>query len=178
MTDQLTFRPITANDIPLFHRWRNQPHVSKWWDPPYPSLEDARDEIHAYLRPNFGVDAYIAAHNGRDFAYLQRWEVAQFPDYRPYAKLDDRTNGIDIFIGYVDYLHKGWGTRLMRLFLRDYVFSDPAVPDCVIDPLPDNAAAIRAYEKVGFQHESTFAYKGKRVYLMRVRREAFNPEEA
>ena len=125
------------------------------------------------MRPNSGVDAYIVAHDGQPFGYIQKWQVAQFPDYAPYITLDERTVGIDVFIGAPDALHKGYGPRLMRAFLRDAVFSDPDVPACIIDPLPSNTAAIRAYQKVGFVHEKTFEHDGKPVYLMQLRRAAF-----
>lgn len=174
MSDTFTFRPISPVDIPRLHRWRNLPHVSQWWDPPNPDYALAQDEYRSYMRPNSGVDAYIVQHAGQPFGYIQKWQVAQFPDYNPHVSLHAETVGVDVFIGEPDALHKGYGPRLMRAFLRDYVFSEPNVPDCIIDPLPENQAAIRAYEKVGFVHEKTFVHDGKSVYLMRLRRENFN----
>ncbi|MFZ4813192.1 MAG: GNAT family N-acetyltransferase [Phototrophicaceae bacterium] len=169
----LTFRPMTLDDIPLFHRWRNHKHVSDWWQPPYPSYADVDEEIRAYLRPKFGVAAYIVLDDATPFGYVQRWTVAEFPDYDPFVTLTPEVVGVDVFIGEPDYLHKGWGTRLMVGFLRDYVFNDPNVPSCIIDPLPNNAAAIRAYDKVGFYHEADFVYDGTDVYFMRITRGRF-----
>lgn len=173
MTDTITFRSINMDDIPMMHRWRNQPHVSQWWQPAHPDMDYIREEVAEYMKPNFGVKAYIARYAGHDFAYIQQWQVAQFPDYRPFVPLDDLTTGIDVFIGLVEYLHKGLGTLLIRQFIREHVFDNPHVPDCIIDPLPENKAAIRAYEKVGFRHEKTFTYKGSRVYFMRLKRNDF-----
>jgi aminoglycoside 6'-N-acetyltransferase len=169
----LSFRPITPSDIATLHRWRNLPHVSRWWTPQNPSLALARAEYTAYMQPSYGVDAYIIVQKGRDIGYMQKWAVGRFPDYKPHLPLDDREVGIDVFIGEPDLLHQGIGTQAIQQFLHDHVFSDPVVPACIIDPLPENAAAIRAYEKAGFAHEKTFHHEGKGVYLMRLKRAAF-----
>ncbi|MEM6280743.1 MAG: GNAT family N-acetyltransferase [Chloroflexota bacterium] len=172
MTEHITFRPITPADIRKLHAWRNTPHVSQWWDPHHPSYETAHAEYTEYMKPEFGVTAFIWQIDGVDAGYIQKWAVGTFPDYKPYVLLDDSTVGIDVFIGDAGYLHRGWGPRVIRQFICEYVFSDAAVPECIIDPLPDNAAAIRAYEKVGFQHEKTFKRDDVPVYLMRLPRTA------
>ena len=166
----LTFRPITPADIPTLHHWRNLPHVSQWWAPQNPTLAQTRDEYNAYMRPNYEVDAYIIVMDGEDIGYMQKWRVASFPDYKPYVQLDDLSIGIDVFIGDPNRLHQGIGTQAIQLFLQDYIFADANIPACIIDPLPNNAAAIRAYEKAGFQHVATFTHEDKGVYLMRLPR--------
>jgi aminoglycoside 6'-N-acetyltransferase len=143
------------------------PHVSQWWDPPNPTLAQVREEYAAYMRPGYNVDAYIIVLDGDDIGYMQSWAVAAFPDYKPYVALDDREMGIDVFIGDPNRLHQGIGTQAIRQFLRDHIFANPGVPACIIDPLPTNTAAIRAYAKAGFTHVKTFQHEGKGVYLMR-----------
>lgn len=170
----IQFRPITQDDIATLHRWRNLPHVAQWWQPSNITYAEAQAEYTAYMRPSYGVRAYIIIIEGHDVGYIQSWRVADFPDYKPYVPLTDATTGIDVFIGEADYLHKGWGAPLIRRFICEHVFDDPAVPECVIDPLPANKAAIRAYEKVGFKHEKTFTHKGTGVYFMRMRRDALD----
>lgn len=169
----LTFRPITPDDIPLLHRWRNQPHIARWWEPSKITLAEAREEYGAYMRPDYGVMAYIVSRDGAAFGYVQAWRVEQFPEYKPYVPLTDSTYGLDVFIGEPSALYQGWGVRMMRAFIRDYVFSMADVPAVIIDPVPDNASAIRAYEKVGFVHERTFMLGKLPVYFMRLTRAAF-----
>ena len=128
-------------------------------------------EYSQYMRPNSKVNAYIIQHNGEDTGYMQRWVVRGFPDYKPYVSdLDNATVGIDVFIGEASKLHQGIGTKAIQAFIAGYVFNDPVVPACIIDPLPTNAAAIRAYEKVGFRYEQTFQHDGTDVYFMRLHR--------
>ena len=40
--------------------------------------------------------------------------------------------GIDLFIGEVQFHHRGLGAPIIRQFLNDIVFSDPAVESCII----------------------------------------------
>jgi RimJ/RimL family protein N-acetyltransferase len=176
MTEPITFRPITPEDIPLLHKWRNTPHISQWWEPHNPSYSTAHDEYMAYMRPDFSVDAFISQINGADVGYIQKWAVRGFPDYKPYVKLDNETVGIDVFIGDTAYLYKGWGGQIIKAFICGYVFNEDTVPECIIDPVPDNTAAIRAYEKVGFKHEKTFTHNNLGVYLMRLPRTQFDCE--
>ena len=58
--------------------------------------------------------------------------------------------GIDQFIGNEEYLYKGFGALFIKVFIDQLVAQDPKVM-VVVDPDPDNAAAIRCYEKVGFE---------------------------
>jgi len=122
------------------------------------------------MRPDYGVTAYMIVEAEVDIGYIQKWRVASFPDYQSYVTLEATALGVDIFIGPPDKLHRGIGTVALRAFVAAHVFDDPAVSACIIDPLPDNHAAIRAYAKVGFRHLRTFTHDGVGVYLMRLPR--------
>ena len=170
MSPTITFRLIAHDDIPTLHRWRNAPHVAQWWQPPTLDYPDALEEYTFYMRPDSGVRAYIIQLDQHPIGYMQAWQVKQFPDYNPYVALSPHTTGLDLFIGEAQYLHRGLGAYLIQAFIQAHVFVDPSVMDCIIDPLPENRSAIRAYEKVGFVYETTFAHEGSRVYFMRLTR--------
>jgi aminoglycoside 6'-N-acetyltransferase len=57
---------------------------------------------------------------------------------------------IDIWIGEAADLGKGYGTAMMRLAL-ERCFAVPEVTAVVVDPLANNAGAIRFYERLGFR---------------------------
>ena len=59
---------------------------------------------------------------------------------------------IDIWIGDERYLNRGYGTHIMKQILRGpFVFGDPNITGVVIDPMADNCAAHRFYQRLGFQ---------------------------
>ena len=102
------------------------------------------------------------------------WErFGDSPDFmRTYAVDDPDAVNCDLLIGEVDFAHRGLGGPMLRRFLREVVFSDPRFTTCIIDPQPENASAIRAYEKAGFCHVRTMPDdgEGNAVYLMKLRR--------
>ena len=135
-----SFRPVTALDLPLLARWRAQPHVERWWGPPV--LEDARETL-----AEGTVAMWIVAADGRPFAYAQDYDPHDW-DGHHFAHLPGGSRGIDQYIGEPDMLDRGHGSAFVRQHVeRLFAQGAPAVGT---DPHPDNARAIRAYQKAGF----------------------------
>ena len=74
------------------------------------------------------------------------------------------TFGVDQFIGPAEMIGKGLGTRLVSA-MAERALNDGATR-VLVDPHPDNAAAIRAYEKAGFVRLGTFSMTGGPALLM------------
>jgi len=116
------------------------PHVLEWWGAPDPGEEE---ETLADSR----VAMWIVEHRGRPFAYAQDYSPHDW-DPHPFAYLPAGSRGIDQYIGEPDMLDRGHGSAFVghhcqRLF-------GGGAPAVGTDPGPDNARAIRAYEKAGF----------------------------
>lgn len=137
------FRSVEDEDLALLESWLRQPHVSEWWGDPDQGLAEIRQAM-----DDVGVEPLIVELDGRPVAYLQSYDP-HLEDDHPYADQPFGTLGIDISIGDVELVGKGHGTAIVRQFCRQ-LFLEGA-PRIVIDPHPDNARAIRAYEKVGFR---------------------------
>jgi RimJ/RimL family protein N-acetyltransferase len=67
---------------------------------------------------------------------------------------NNRAALLAIGIGERGYRGKGYGTDALRLVLR-YAFEELNLLRVGLDVISNNAAALRAYEKVGFVHEGT-----------------------
>lgn len=173
------FRPLTAGDFPLMHRWLHLPHVNEWWwdDDPTPPTPEQVVEEYGNDEP---INRYLILYCGGPVGYIQYCRVGDFaadekyayPEFVAYVGEPEAAN-IDVFIGEPAFLHRGLGPLLLRRFLRDVVFADPRrFPACVIDPYEANAAAIRAYGKAGFRHVRTADVPGERypIHLMRIER--------
>ncbi|MDP8912465.1 MAG: acetyltransferase [Pseudomonadota bacterium] len=136
------FRPATRADFPLLLRWREMPHMQRWWGP----WDDAEADFERHLAdPNIAM--WIVELDGRPFAYAQDYDPHAW-DPHPFAHLPPGSRGLDQSIGEPGMLDKGHGTAFVRLQC-DRLFAAGA-PAIGTDPHPDNLRARRAYEKAGF----------------------------
>lgn len=146
----ITLRPMQEGDLPMLHTWLNREHIVHWWGGERPSL----DEVKACYLPRAlaeeGVTPYVALLDGVPFAYVQSYVAMGSGGGWWEDETDPGVRGIDQSIADAGLLGQGLGTRLVRAVL-DHLFDDPAVTRVQTDPAPDNARAIRCYEKAGFR---------------------------
>ena len=169
---KLTFRPFVADDIPLLHKWLNEPHVSEWWfmddGKRNPTLEQVRSQWMRRIDKAGRVNCYIVLLDTRPIVYIQWYLVSDFPESMALVSESKNVAGIDVFIGEADCLYRGLGPIMLKKFLKDIVFAIPEMQSCIVDPEPENTSAIRAYEKIGFKHSHTVwdAESGVYAYIM------------
>ncbi|CAN7294556.1 GNAT family N-acetyltransferase [Devosia sp. LjRoot16] len=144
---QYGFRPVTRADLPLLGRWLAEPHVRKWWAEPAKALQSIESHI-----DSISVEPFIVELDGKPIGYIQSYDP-HLEDAHPYQDQPTGTLGIDQFIGEAALIGKGHGTRLIEAFVEQ-LFEEGAIR-VIIDPDPANAAAIRAYEKAGFERFDT-----------------------
>lgn len=156
MTDsaRIHFRPFTDADLPLLHEWRNRPHVAEWWDGPV-TLESVTDDYGSATSDPAMVQPYIALLDARPIGFIQSYVALGAGDGWWESETDPGVRGIDQFLADEQSLNQGLGTRMVRAFVAQ-LFSDPAVTRVQTDPSPENARAIRCYEKAGFRRVGEF----------------------
>lgn len=135
----------------MLRGWLCQPHVAKWW-------RDADEEV-AHIAQDLGsgpIDMRIVWADA-PFAYLQDYDVADFPSPR-YAGLPEGTRGMDTFLGDPAYLGLGHGSGYLRQRVRQ--LHDAGTPVVAVDPDPANAHAIAAYRKAGFEGDRIIPCEG------------------
>jgi aminoglycoside 6'-N-acetyltransferase len=135
---------MTEADLPLLAGWLAAPHVAEWWtDGIEASLAEIREAI-----DSIDTEPLIVELAGRPIAYLQSYDP-HLEDDHPYQDQPFGTLGIDISIGPAEMVGIGHGSAIVRQFVE--ALFDEGAPRVVVDPHPDNARAIRAYEKAGFR---------------------------
>jgi aminoglycoside 6'-N-acetyltransferase len=132
--ERVLLRPLTMDDVPTVAAIQAELGVASRWDEP--------DE--AELRGKAaGTDECTA------FAIVVDGDVVGLIQYHEEEDPMYRHAGIDLFLS--ERVHgRGLGTDAVRTMARHLV-RDRGHHRLVIDPAADNAAAIRAYEKVGFR---------------------------
>jgi len=137
------FRPMTAADLPLVLHWLKQPHVVQWWGDSREQFELVSGDLEVEA-----MDQFTVALNDRPFAYIQCYDLRAWPD-NGLGEHPEGTRAVDQFIGEPDMVDHGHGSAFIRAFVERVL--DEGAPRVVTDPDPENARAIRAYEKAGFE---------------------------
>ncbi len=140
----IILREATKADLALLKRWDSYEHT-----PPDPDEGwNWEEELGA---PSPGRRQIIAELDGRPLGFIQLLDLNH--DVSGYWEHLERPAGhasIDIWIGEVEDLNKGYGREMMRQTIAD-LFADPAIHTILIDPQIDNEGAIRFYRRLGFQ---------------------------
>ena len=128
----VVLRPLEPADDAELRRILHEPEVARWWDPDpgdgFP-WEDDPDATRLTIEVGDAVAGLIQ--------YSEELE----PKYRHAS--------IDLFLDPA-LRGRGLGTEAVRV-LAAHLVRDRGHHRLTIDPAADNAAAIRAYEKVGFK---------------------------
>ncbi|MER7518319.1 GNAT family protein [Streptomyces sp. NPDC126499] len=131
----VVLRTTVPEDVPDLAAVRATPEVRARWR----GGDDMAAEVTSDLEDP-DTHCLTIRHQGRTVGMIQ-WYSEEEPDYRH--------AGIDLFLD--PSVHGiGLGTDAVRTLARHLV-DDHGYHRLVIDPAADNAAAIRAYEKVGFR---------------------------
>ncbi len=138
--ERYAFRPMSAADLVLMHRWFAAPHVAQWWHDPEAFEFVSSDLDHPDMAQ------FIVASEDRPFAYLQCYRMSAWHD--GFGQQPKGTRGLDQFIGEADMIGHGHGAGFIRSFTERLLAA--GTPRVVVDPNPQNPRAIRTYEKAGF----------------------------
>jgi aminoglycoside 6'-N-acetyltransferase len=165
---QFRFRPLTDDDLPLMHRWLNEPGVVQWWEDDDVSWEGVvndygsghGDPVEHWICSVCGIDPEVAGRlnvDGSGFVaagWIQNYKVADFAQVSElWATVDavEGAVGIDYLIGEPALRGLGVGSGMIAAFAH-FIFCRPnPPPQLASDPTAANVASWRALEKAGFR---------------------------
>jgi aminoglycoside 6'-N-acetyltransferase len=131
---RVVLRPLRTGDIGRVAEIQAEPGVVRWWGFP----DEA--ELHQQVEGSTEEKALAIESAGELVGLIQYYEENE-PDFRH--------AGIDVFLA-ERARGRGLGTDAVRT-LAQYLIDERGYHRLTVDPAADNAAAIRAYEKVGFR---------------------------
>lgn len=164
----ITFRPLTARELPMIHEWLSRAHVAEWWGP-QESLADVTAKYGAYIADPTAVQPHIVWSGGERIGYAQSYVAMGSGDGWWTDEREPGVRGIDQYLANAAQLGQGLGTTMVRALVRK-LFGDPAVTRIQTDPAPANARAIRCYEKAGFHAVGEIDTPDGRALLMHCER--------
>lgn len=170
----IRFRRLTDDDLPLLHRWLNDPGVVRWWEGDDVSWDAIVRDYGATSDDR--TEHWIATVEGQPVGWIGCYAAADYAEedeVRHWRVLGvDRTAaGIDYLIGDPTARGHGLGTAMIRRFVEEVVFGrHPDWSQACASPVAANIASVRALEKAGFVRLGSFEDKHGSAVLMTRRR--------
>ena len=160
--DYLHLRIATPNDLNLLQFWDKQEHVStasgedSWeW-----TLDDVKAKPWRWV--------FIAEVNSKPIGVLQIIDPA-LEETHYWDECELGLRAIDIWIGEVDFVNKGYGTEMMNKAIK-FCFDSEEVKAILIDPLVSNSRAIRFYKRFGFKEVEKRRFGNDLCLVLRLNR--------
>jgi RimJ/RimL family protein N-acetyltransferase len=162
----ISFRPLTADDLPELHRWLQREHVKRWWRD-----HETLDEVTAHYLPSIQgsepSDHYVILVDARPAGMVETYLVAEHPEYDALVRAGVGVAGVDILIGEEDLTGRGIGTEVLRQFVDEIVFGRAETFACIAGVEIANTASLRAFAKAGFAPVRDYEEDGRPHRLLR-----------
>ena len=148
----ISFRRLEVDDLPLLHRWLNDPDVARWWEDEDLSFEAVVKKYTPRIDNIEHSEQWVAVVDGRDAGWLQTYALTDWPEYAEACwavGVARDAGGFDYLLGEAADRGRGVGPVVIRAFLDQVVFGLHPWPQACAGPHPDNRRSWRALEKVG-----------------------------
>ncbi len=148
----LSWRPLTADDLPGLAGWLAEPGVARWWhhDPTPASVE--RDFGPSVRGEEPGEDLVVLL-DGRPVGLLQRSRIRDYPeDLAGFGAVTEVPPGaveLDYLIGEPTLWGRGIGSRLIAAIVQDTWTAYPDASAVMVAVVAANIASWRAVERAG-----------------------------
>jgi RimJ/RimL family protein N-acetyltransferase len=149
---KISFKKFVQQDLALFFAWTKKPHVKNTW---FINGYESIDKYSEKIKGNGYDYSFIIYIDDKPIGYIQCSDLYAYKTLCPNPKgiFINEEPGIfclDLFIGEEEYLNKGYGTKIVKLFVGK-LFAEFKAKKILIDPACSNKRAIRCYEKAGFK---------------------------
>lgn len=163
---------MQRNDLALLHEWLQRPHVQRWWTAPE-TYAEVVDEYLPAIEGSDPTDLYFILLDDQPIGLVQSYLLAADPDDARIVGADPGAAGVDLLIADENLTGQGLGSELIRRFVSEIVFAQPATSHCITDPETGNVVSIRAFQKAGFRVVTEYhdPRDGKMHALVRLDRE-------
>lgn len=168
----LSFTRLKRHDLSLLHSWLTLEFIARWYDKRKFVYDDIEASLAGHRDEKVPVEGYLVHEEDMPIGYIHIFPIASYPRYVQCVALSHTTWCLDFFIGAKEFMYKGIGKDIVRQFVKQHVFTNPAVSACIVGPSPSDTALIRVYEKAGFTYLTTVQCEGHAdpEYLMILKR--------
>lgn len=145
------------NNYKLMHKWCSNGFVYEWFEQRVLSFDEIKNKYKNKLMSG-EQDMYIMVCDDTPIGYVQIYK-------------NDESYEFDLFIGEEDYLHRGIGSRVVKM-INDLIYEKYKVDHIVLRPFKRNVGAVNCYKKNGFEiideYEDEDTLGNKEMYLLMI----------
>lgn len=137
----------TEDNYKLIYKWCNEKHVYEWFEQRVLSFDEIVNKYKNKLLDG-KQKLFLISYNDKLIGLVQiyKYDDIIFDELKDYKNVYE----YDIFIGDLDYLNKGIGTKVVDIVNK--LIYDNYLADCIIlRPFKRNIHAIKCYQKCGFR---------------------------
>lgn len=149
---KIAFKEFRLEDVPLYYEWAEKEHVKNVW---FLEGYQPKEYILTKIKGNGIEYPFLITIDDKAIGFIQYWDIyardrieKNKKDY--FTGSPPGTYGIDIFIGELDFIGKGFGSQILVSF-SELLFKEYGAKKLVVDPDSENIKAKCCYEKAGFK---------------------------
>jgi len=167
----IAFRKLEKRDLELLYTWLCNEEIYKWYGKSKRTYEDIERKYLPRIEGQVPTKPYLIIFDRNPIGYIQTYKLSDYPDYAKCLGLDFDAACIDVFLGDVKNMGKGYSRLILRKFLEKVVFKIFSLDNAIIAPEINNLRAISAYESAGFIYIKTaVSDNGDYEYIMAIER--------
>lgn len=151
MNMEIKLRQLKNNlkDYKLLEKWYKEKEIYTQFEQRTLTLEEIKIKYYPRTLKQAEIPVFMIVCNNKEVGIIQYFKVNN-ENKKVYGLKEKDIYEIDIFIGELNYHHKGIGTKSI-LILIDYLIKNNQVKKIVMCPLSSNINAINCYKKCGFE---------------------------
>lgn len=151
-------------DLPLIHRWMNDPAVAEFWKLAGPQNR-TEDHLRTQLRTDGRTMPCLGMLDGTPMSYWEIYRADLDPLARHYLARPHDT-GIHLLVGDAADRGRGLGSTLLRAVADLILDRRPTCARVVAEPDLGNTPSVAAFLSAGFRYADEVDLPGKRAALM------------
>ena len=149
-------RAATRGDLSDLVRWRQAPHVHRWWvSDGEPTAERVGEKYGPDIDGRTPTRMWIGEVNGRSVGFLQDYRISDYPEFAQLTP-DPAAIGVDYAIGDAAFVGRGLGVRLLWAWMLKARHRFPDATGFFAAPDHRNEQSLRLLEKLGFVRGTWF----------------------